>query len=178
MIDRQEIMAKGTNNAEGLKRLDTVLAVYGSNPAEWPQSERAGLEDMIGADPSAARLLDEAVALERVMAHAPPGKASEALKSRIVAAAVDDGGADARVIPISVARWRRGRGLARGRTTMWPAAALAASFAFGLYLGLSGLGVNTVDQALEFASLDVISQETDDLDLLPSGNGGDQDNLL
>lgn len=167
-----------TDNAKELERLDTVLAVYGSDPADWPSNERAALKDLIAAAPSAARLLAEAVALDRVMDHAPAGKAIEVLKQQIVAAAVEDGSTETRVIPISAAHSRRGMSFAGDRKAMWPVAALAASFAFGLYLGVSGLGINTVDQALEFASLNSVSEEVDDFELLPTGNGGDRDSLL
>lgn len=171
-------MAKATNSAKKLERLETVLAIYGSDPAGWPKSERAVLERLVGAQPSAARLLDEAVALDKVMERAPAGHVDDALKQRIVAAAVADGSSADRVIPFSVERARRRGNFPAGRSTMWPAAALAASFALGLYLGISELGTNAVDQALEFASLDGLAAEVDEVELLPTGNGSDQDSLL
>lgn len=173
-------MAKATSNAKKLKRLETVLAIYGSNPAGWPASERAVLERLVGAEPSAALLLDEAVALDKVMERAPAGHVDNALKQRIVAAAaaVADGSSADRVIPFSVEHARRSGNFVADRSTMWPAAALAASFALGLYLGISGLGTNAVDQALEFASLDGIAEEVDEVELLSTDNGSDQDSLL
>lgn len=171
-------MAKFENNAKKLKRLDAVLSVYGSNPADWPVGERAALKRVIASVPAAARLLDEAAALGRVMGYASAGLASEDIKQRIVSAAVEDGSTEPRVIPIAVSRSRRSVSFSAERGAMWPAAALAASFAFGLYLGVSGLGTNTVDQALELASLNGVSEELEEVELLPGVIGGDQDSLL
>ncbi len=80
------------------------------------------------------------------MALAPAGRADAALKARIVQAALDGGSRDARVVPLSAARARqeRGSGFGSGRTALWPAAALAASFALGLYLGIAGVGTTTL----------------------------------
>ncbi len=171
-------MAKAKSRTKKMERLDMVLAIYGPDPAGWPARERAALERLVGTDPSAARLLDEAVALDSVMDYAPAGKVDSPLKQRIVAAAVADGSIEPRIIPVSTAHTGRKKNFARDRRAIWPAAALAASFALGLYLGVSELGTTAVDQALEFASLDVVTEELDDVDLLPVGNGGDQDSLL
>ena len=156
-------MAKVADNKSKRERLDTVLSVFGPDPAGWPAGERAALKELVSADPDAARLLGEAAALDNVMARAPAGAADEALKHRIVAAAVADRSKESRIVPISAVPARAGRTFATDRRTMWPAAALAASFAFGLYLGVSELGTHAVDQALQLASLDSITEEFDEV---------------
>ena len=139
------------NTTTDLARLETVFDTYGADPARWPEDERAGLEHLIDSDERAARLAAEAAALDRVMAHDPAGDANEGLKRRILAAAVNDGGREARVVPMTASRRPAATVAISRRAALWPAAALAASFALGLYLGLSGLGGTAIDSALRYA---------------------------
>lgn len=144
-------MTKRENN--DLKRFEEILDAYGAARSRWPESERKTLERLLERDARARRMLDEAQALERVIGMAPGMTASEGLKGRIVAAAVTDREKEARVVPIGVGSHTANDPAAARVRTYWPAAALAASFAFGLYLGMVGLGAQAYDGAVEVSGL-------------------------
>lgn len=169
-------MTRKKENSEQLQRLDEVLAVYGANPDRWPESERDALERFAHSDAEAARLLKEAVALEKVMSHAPAGGAEQALKDRIVAAAVADGSREARVVPMTAAARPR-RGLGR-QGTWWQVAAMAASFAVGVYLGVAGLSGNAFEPALNFAASDLLIEEGEPLDFFDDPVKTDSEGLI
>lgn len=138
---------------KGLKRLENILDTYGAMRSRWPESERESLEGLIERDVAAQRMLDEAAALDRVIDMAPGMTASQDLKDRIMAAAMNDSEKEARVVPIG-SRKRGTSDAGAGHVgTYWPAAALAASFAFGLYLGVAGLGDRAYDGAVEVSGL-------------------------
>ncbi len=146
-------MNEGKNTQQQLARLERVLDIFGADADRWPAHERGALRAFIETNPDARQLLGEARALARVLDAAPASKASAPLKARIVAAAIEDTGRGARVIPIHTARSRSVQAMpARRVRAMWPAAALAASFAFGLYLGVAGIGATVVDGAFQVAS--------------------------
>ncbi|MGI9384384.1 MAG: hypothetical protein ACR2PO_14625 [Methyloligellaceae bacterium] len=147
-----------------LAELEQVLDVYGAEAVRWPEARRESLLAFAASDDAGARLLAEARALDALLAEAPAGHASEAFKAAIVAAAVDDGSREARVIPLSTAR---SRPIPR---TGWQAAALlAASFALGLYLGIVGLADATLQDTLRYAAL---GETTDDSEHIFSPTGG------
>jgi len=136
-----------------LKRLEDILDTYGAVRSRWPESERKSLESLIRRDVAAQRMLAEAAALDRIIDMAPGMIASQDLKDRILAAAMNDSEKEARVIPFgSRKRGASQPGVGQVRT-YWPAAALAASFAFGLYLGVAGLGDQAYDGAVEVSGL-------------------------
>lgn len=157
-----------------LKRFDDVLSVYGADSARWPEAERDALTALARDDGDAARLLGEAVALEKVMAHAPAGDAGAALRDRIVASALADGARDATVVPLEAARSARRRGFGMDPGRAWPAAAMAACFALGLYLGIAGMGVQTFTNALSLAALN----GSDSTEFLSDGGSGDSEGLI
>lgn len=148
------MMAKGTmtnTTKNKLARLERLLDVYGANPDRWPSSERAELEPFIEIEARAQRMIREAEALEKLINLSSPLAASEALKACILASAAQDTQRAARVVPISSAKQPRAHSEnARSRIrAYWPAAALAASFAVGLYLGAAGLGTPAFESAFE-----------------------------
>ncbi len=151
------------NGKTMLARLEEVLDTYGSDRARWPAGERQALERVIAKDAQAARLLGEATALDRMLALAPAGEASPALASRIVAAAVADGSREARVVPITAARPERrtkGGGFSIRSSLMAPAAALlAASFAFGIYLGAEVVDPTGITASFNTAALDTATYD-------------------
>ncbi len=164
---------------KGLARLEEVLDTFGADPARWPVSERAALEALAGTQDQARRLIDEAQALERVMDTAPVLKASHALKARIVAAATNDPVREASVVPITASPGRSGHSLrARRIALIWPAAALAASFAFGLYLGVSDLGGQAFEGAIRVAGINVSGGDADTISWLDDRAGPDEEDLL
>ena len=134
-----------------LARLERLLDVYGANPDRWPSSVRAELDPFIETEARAQRMIGESEALEKLINLSSPLAASEALKARIVASAAHDAQRAARVVPISSTRQpRSGADVTKSRIkAYWPAAALAASFAVGLYLGAAGLGTPAFENAFE-----------------------------
>ncbi|MGD9868316.1 MAG: hypothetical protein AB7U38_10005 [Hyphomicrobiales bacterium] len=164
-------MKQKSQKPGAIGRLEHVLAVYGANSGRWPDAERASLRELCARDPQAKGLLDEASALDRLLDAAPAGNASAALQARIVAAAAAESGA--RVVPIDSFRERRaaGGGLSLRRGGFWPAAALAASFAFGIYLGTTSVGTGMLDAAM---GGDVaMSDSVDMLAMFGDGSSGD-----
>lgn len=108
-------------------RLAEILAAYGADPARWPLSERAALEVLLRNEPE---LLAEAVAIDRVLAKAPSPQAPAGAKALLLARAAREK-QTVNVVPLDRAR-------ARPRPSIWSwgtAAALAASFALGIFLG-------------------------------------------
>ncbi len=164
---------------KGLARLEEMLDTFGADPARWPVSERAALEALAGTQDQARRLIDEAQALERVMDTAPVLKASHALKARIVAAAANDAVREARVLPITASPGRSEHSLrVRRSALMWPAAALAASFAFGLYLGVSGVGGQAFEGAFQIAAINGAGGDEEAIFWLEDDSGPDAEDML
>ena len=165
-----------------LARLGEVLDVYGAESSRWPDAEREALEAFIEADSQARRLYREAQALAHVMEAAPSMQASAELKAGIVASVTGDRQRAAKVVPIDAARTSGERRARPDRSTqLWPAAALAASFALGVYLGISGIGGIELDNALRLAALNNGSgaEEAGYAEPWLDGNaGGDAEGLL
>ncbi len=72
-----------------LEQFEILIETFGANPARWPQDRVAGMERMARQSQAARRLLDEARALDRVLAAAssPNPARTGALADRIFAAA-------------------------------------------------------------------------------------------
>jgi hypothetical protein len=171
-------MTERRKNSAPLERFDEVLAIFGPDPARWPEDERSALSALARSDSSAAQLLAEATALDKVLALAPAGEAGDALKQRIVAAAVNDGSRDARVVPMAAVKAKR-RGLfGAGTSAAWPAAAMAASFALGLYLGIAGLGTATVGTALDLAAVNGALEESDAVEFLSDAGVSESEGII
>ena len=172
-------MTQGRDPKKQIARLVEVLDTFGANPARWPVSERTALETIVNTQHQARKLLGEAQALEHVMDAAPVVKASAALKARIVAAATIDPVREASVVPITASPGRSGHSLrARRIALIWPAAALAASFAFGLYLGVSDLGGQAFEGAIRVAGINVSGGDADTISWLYDRAGPDEEDLL
>jgi hypothetical protein len=151
-------MSNASNNIMTIAELEHLLEVYGSDRTRWPVEARAGAGQLVARDRAARRLLAEAEALDRALERAPlPSLAREAaLSERILAAArrtprmVPMRGADRPPAPPSPASnvvdlARRARPQWLGRPAYGGAAGvLAASLAFGVFLGLSGLSQGVV----------------------------------
>lgn len=171
-------MSNETGMNRQLKRFDEVLAIYGADPTGWPADERETLRALMNSDRSAARAYDEAAALDKVMNYAPAGAPGPALKQRIVNAAIADGGRDVRVVPFSTRHTEPDAAMDSSQGALWPAAAMAASFALGLYLGVAGLGTTTVNQAIDMASFSAPIEDVENDSFMLDGNGSDQEGLL
>lgn len=172
-------MTQDIDTKKLISRLEQVLDIFGADPARWPVSERAALEALVETQHQARLLLGEAQALERVMEAAPVVKASDALKARIVTTAANDPEREASVVPITASPGRSGQSLRVRRVTlMWPAAALAASFAFGLYLGVSGVGGQAFEGTFQIAAFNGSGGEADNISWLDDSTGPDSEDLL
>ena len=168
-------MTKHKDIKQKLLHLEHALDVFGPEMKRWRKRERAALEGFVQSHPKARQLLQEAKALAEVMDAAPDHAASDALKARIVAAAVNDSRREARVVPIAASVHRTGHGRrAWPIAAMWPAGALAASFAFGLYLGVSGIGGQAFDNSLQIVALNGDAVDSDDTSWFDGGDGEDQ----
>ncbi len=162
-----------------LARLSDLLDIYGPDAKRWPEAGRDELQSLLQSHPEGRRMLREAQALAQVMDAAPSMTASTNLKAGIVAAAVGSKDREARVVPIASGRKRRGSTAnTQNLGRLWPAAALAASFAVGLYLGVSGIGGQTFDDAIQFAALSSTVSDTDTDSWLDNGTGGFAEDLL
>lgn len=108
-------------------RLAEVLAAYGADPARWPAAERDRLQALVQSQPE---LLAEALEIDRVLAQAKPVQVPLGAAARLLERASQEKTA-ASVIPFDRAR-------PKASPSIWSwgaAAALAASFACGIFLG-------------------------------------------
>jgi len=172
-------MKQDGNTKKTLELLEGVLDAFGADSNRWPDAERAVLETLVRTNKPAARLLDEAKALARVMDAAPSLRANTELSARIVAAAIDDAGREAKVVPLVLNSSRSNRSLSiRNTAPMWPAAALAASFAFGLYMGIAGYGGTALEGVFQIALTESAVNDANSISWLEDGAGGDEEGLL
>lgn len=169
-------MKQDGNIKNKLDRLKHVLDTFGADSTRWPVADRTALEAHAGTNKSAARLVNEAKALARVMNAAPELHASAALREQIVAAALDDPGREVTVVPFASAR--RQVFSSQRTASMWPAAALAASFAFGLYMGVSGFGGAAVESVFQVAMTETSGNDAGSISWLVESAGGDEEGLL
>lgn len=144
-------------------RLAEVLAAYGADPARWPASERDRLQPLLDREPG---LLTEASEIDRVLAKTVPPAPSAPGKAQLLARIAQEK-PKVNVVPFERAR-------AKPRPSIWSwgtAAALAASFAFGIFLGgntnfgsfRSDSGVVEIDDPIQLTGID------DATDLLEGG---------
>jgi hypothetical protein len=146
-------MTNKDTQATDREALARLLEIHGADRTRWPARERLRFAGVISEDKTAAKLLAEAEALDRLLDQAPRASVAgiEALKERIVAAAlrthepqlaVIAGGKKVAVLPHA----QRGRRSLTTRFVEWPAAAvLAASLVLGVMLGTTG----TVGMAMQ-----------------------------
>ena len=169
-------MKQDGNIKNKLDRLEHVLDSFGADSTRWPAADRAALESFTETNKSAARLMNEAKALARVMDAAPAFHASAALREQIVAAALEDPGREASVVPLRSARGKVF--FSRRAASMWPAAALAASFAFGLYMGVAGFGGAAVESVFQVAMTETSQNDASSISWLVESASGDEEGLL
>jgi hypothetical protein len=138
-----------------------MVAAYGADTKRWPASKRAAAEALVSGDPIVRISLNEADALDRILAAAPAMSAARdaVLADRIVRAAlhsprlVAQGGAQApnastlaKLQPV-VSRTPSGGAAWQG------AALLAASLLMGVFVGQTDLSGRTLPALVEMAGL-------------------------
>ena len=146
-------------------RLAEVLAAYGADPARWPLSERDRLLAHVESAPEQA-LLAEAREIDQVLtlaARAPQAPADA--RARLLAEAARQK-PQQNVVPFD-------KGQVRPRPSVWSwgaAAALAASFAFGIFLGTTNFAARLGDgDVVEIDDPIVLTGIDDATDLLEDG---------
>ena len=134
-------------------RLAEVLAAYGADPARWPAAERDRLMALVENEPE---ILAEAREIDQVLAGARSPAVPQGAPARLLARA-----AQQRPQPnvIHLDRARAGR-----PPSIWSwgaAAALAASFGLGIFLGTTNLtlpfgdsGVVEIDDPIVLTGID------------------------
>ena len=152
-------MTNKDTRATDREALARLLEIHGADRTRWPARERLRFAGVISEDKTAAKLLAEAEALDRLLDQAPRASDAgiEALKERIVAAAlrthephlaVIAGGKKVAVLPQA----RLGRRSLATRFIEWPAAAvLAASLVLGVMLGTTGTFETTMQEVAQVA---------------------------
>ncbi|KWT68960.1 hypothetical protein [Hyphomicrobium sulfonivorans] len=171
-------MSKNNKQAVDREALERLLDIYGADRTRWPARERLRFASIISDDDQAAKMLAQARALDRLLDQATPaGDATlEALKGRIMAAALAERGSQAGVVgdgqphvgggasvtSLSAVRERRAaRNSAVGSFGEWPAAAvLAASLVLGVMLGWGGAFTGTMTQMAQVAGLEESRTDT------------------
>jgi hypothetical protein len=155
-------MTSKDKRAEDRAALERMLEIHGADRTRWPARERLRFAGVISEDETAARLVAEAEALDRLLDRAP--RASEAgidaLKERIVAAALRSQRPQlAAVSGGKLSPGKAGLGQLRRPQWMasfgeWPAAAvLAASLVLGVMLGSAGTFTTTMQQVASVTGL-------------------------
>jgi len=143
-------------------RLQAVLAAYGADPARWPEGDRELMPLLAAADRGLTAFLNDARTMDMVLAGASHPVAPTGAAERLIARADDVLGK-----VVFFARRRRARpdtrraGLPRRLVVF---TALAASLAFGLYLGASGRSDRLTPPMLAEESPEYLSAELDVLD--------------
>ncbi|MGE0237794.1 MAG: hypothetical protein AB7S59_03670 [Parvibaculaceae bacterium] len=137
-------------------RLAEVLAAYGADPVRWPAVERDRLLAHIENTPELQTLLVEAREIDRVLARAKAPDVPAGDATRLLARAGQEK-PQPTVITFDRAR-------ARPRSSIWSwgaAAALAASFGLGIFLGTTNLstpfgdnGVVEIDDPIVLTGID------------------------
>lgn len=118
------------------ERFRTLVDAYGADPARWPARERAAAEALLAGDEQAHAVLDEAAALDRILAGAPPVTASTGLRDVIRRMTQDMPQHKPLSLGEILASWLPGRRL-------WPnLAGLAVALVLGVTLGASDIGVS------------------------------------
>ena len=142
-----------TTDDEKRETLARLLAAYGADRTRWPAASRDRFRDLIASDAEAQRLVREAEALDGLLqaADASPAAVSADLVARVMQRAAEVPRAKpmprepADVVDIAARRAARRVPQSPGYRSEWRAAAvLAASLAFGLYIGGQGLGSEVV----------------------------------
>ena len=120
-----------------LERFRTLVDAYGADPARWPARERGPAEALAAGNAEARALMDQAAALDRVLARAVPAAASPDLRDLIRRATQSVPQQRTLGIAEIVASWLPGRRL-------WPnLAGLAAALMLGVALGATDIGVSS-----------------------------------
>lgn len=144
-------------------RLAEVLAAYGADPARWPAAERDRLEALVQSQPE---LLAEAREIDRVLARATRPEIPAGAAARLMQQAGRQKPA-LNVIPLDRTR-------PKARPSIWSwgaAAALAASFACGIFLGTTNLAnLRSDTDVVEIDDPIVLTGIDDATDLLDGGS--------
>jgi hypothetical protein len=144
-------------------RLAEVLAAYGADPARWPASEREQLMAVADKEP---HLVAEAREIDQVLVRAKSPIVPQGAAARLLERAGLDQ-LKPKVIALDRARARPG-------SSPWSwgaAAALAASFAFGIFIGTANISVMRSDGDVVEIDDPIVLTGIDDATDLLEGDG-------
>ena len=151
-------MTKKNKQVDDREALQRLLDTYGADRTRWPARERLRFAGVVGEDKAAARLLAEAVALDRLLDRAPHATQGDldALKERIMSTALRGSQPRLKVVAseqLTQDEMPSGNVLQLRRPSLsrhfaeWPAAAvLAASLVLGVMLGSAGTFTSTMQE--------------------------------
>ena len=140
-----------------IEHLQSVLAAYGADKSRWP-AEAQELLVFIEQTPRAALLYDEARALDQLLdlsqiPTSPSLDKTKDLQQAILADFADMHQSIEEVVVPIAPRKHREMFVAHNDNNWMTATALAACFAFGIYLGGIGVGDWSLDLATDLAAL-------------------------
>lgn len=146
-----------------LQQLQIVLERYGAQSSNWPPEDR-GLVDFIKENEQAEQLYQDAQALDKLLGLSSVQQSDElenieALQQSILADFINLQQAKKNVVVAFPSTKNKTVTRSFGDTSWMMATAMAACFAFGIYLGGVGIGEWTLDLTGSLTSL---------------SNGGDQ----
>lgn len=120
-----------TGSAVNEARVKTLIDAYGADPARWPQEERAEAAALLARLPELEAYRNEALLLDTLLETHETALPDAALIERVVAARPRG----PRENPLRALI----KFLLPDEAAWLPAGALAASMAFGIYVGMSGV---------------------------------------
>ncbi len=131
---------KVENFDDRLKRLTTVLEVYGAKSALWPEEERRFLLKLIKENIEADQIYQEAVALEHVLDQVAVSKDMTSLQSAIMAkiteqASVRNQTVNSKVIDLASRQKTKAHTGLSYSDMLQNTALLAAALILGIYIG-------------------------------------------
>ncbi len=154
-----------------MERLQFVLDHYGVDRARWPTKEHELLE-FVKQTPQAATLYHEARALDQLLDQGAlplPEESSDLQQSILTDFSNLQAGKDDVVVPF-LSTGNRAKNAGYPKHNWMSAAAMAACFAVGIYLGGVGIGDWSLDLASDIANLTSQGDQFAELDdlVMPS----------
>lgn len=148
------------------ERLDKVTGTYGADMSRWPEDDVRDLRHVIDVDARARALMDESAALDQLLMRAPSLSPSTDLAARIMASATGESEAAGAGVnePASSMVFAFGGGSAGDLSdSVLPAfsisqilpvaSVLTASLAIGLYIGMTGFGLQNEPATMQVVGL-------------------------
>lgn len=134
-------------------RLIELADAHGADLRRWPQGERDAARALLEADPTARRVLEQAAALDDLLAAAPRPVVTAALRDRVIASATEAG-------------LRARARFHIGRLLWWSGAGWAAAACAGVVFGVGLTTHVTADAQVEAVLYQASLAGVDDVEVL------------